>query len=251
MNEGQLAGRAALVTGAGRGIGRAIALRLAAEGAAVAVNDIDAESAAVVCEEIVASGGRAAVSPGDISIVEGSRSVAFAAVEAFGGLSILVNNAGVEHRASIRDHHPDDWERVLRINLQAPFLMVQATADALVRSGNGAVVNIASVAIMGFFGQPAYDASKGGLLTLTRSLANELGREGVRVNAVCPGFIETDMVVGDEEILRIGERQVRTQPLQRMGSPAEVAAAVAWLASDQASYVTGASLYVDGGWSRR
>ncbi len=244
-------GRVALVTGAGRGIGRAIALRLAEDGAAVAVNDIAAHHAAAVREAIASAGGRAVDVPGDISMIEGCQSVTRAAAAALGPVDILVNNAGIEHRARVRDHRAEDWERVLRVNLQGPFLMAQAAADMLAASGRGAIVNIASAAIMGFFGQPAYDASKGGLLTLTRSLATELGREGVRVNAVCPGFIETDMVQGDPEIRQLGERQVRIQPLRRMGLPHEVANAVAWLASDEASYVTGASLFVDGGWSRR
>jgi NAD(P)-dependent dehydrogenase (short-subunit alcohol dehydrogenase family) len=241
----------ALVTGAGRGIGRAIAERLATAGAAVAVNDIDERAAEDAAQALRDSGLRAFAAPGDVADPDDARRILDAAAAALGGVDGVVNNAGVEHRASIGDHRPQDWRRVMAVNLDAPFFVVQAALPHLGRSAAGAIVNIASVAVMGTFGQAAYDASKGGLLTLTRSLATELGRKGIRVNAVCPGFIETDMVLEDERLAQIGDKQVRTQPLRRMGKPVEVANAVAWLLSDESSYVTGSAIYVDGGWARR
>lgn len=246
-----LEGHRAVVTGAARGIGRAIAERLARAGAAVAVNDIDQRAADDAAQALRDSGLRAFAVPGDVSDPQGARRVVDAAADLLGGIDGVVNNAGIEHRASISDHSPQDWHRVLAVNLDAPFFIVQAALPHLERSAAGAIVNIASVAIMGTFGQAAYDASKGGLLTLTRSLATELGRKDLRVNAVCPGFIETDLVLQNERLSLIGQKQVQTQPLRRMGKPSEVANAVAWLLSDQASYVTGSAIYVDGGWARR
>lgn len=244
-----LDGRVALVTGAGRGIGAATAIRLAADRATVAINDIDAFGAEETATTIREGGGNAKVFAADVGDPEQSRQLVREVVDAFGGLGILVNNAGVEYRAELRAFPRDEWDRTLRVNLSGPFFLVQEAADPLVRSGHGAIVNICSTAVIGFFGQPAYDASKGGLLTLTRAVAVELGREGVRVNAVCPGFIDTPMMAR-EDLKDIGNRQVRTLPISRMGRSSEVAAAVSWLASDDSSYVTGQALFVDGGWVR-
>lgn len=138
----------------------------------------------------------------------------------------------------------------MRVNLTAPFLVVQATLRLLETSGHGAIVNIASTAVTGFAGQVAYDSSKGGLLSMTRSMAADLGSKNIRANAVCPGFIATDMVAADPDFVKFGERISRGLPIARMGTPEDVAAAVVWLASDQAGYITGQGLFVDGGWIR-
>ncbi len=242
--------QAVIVTGAARGIGRAIALRFALEGARVAAVDILADELAELCACETALSRIVAVEA-DISTPEGAREATNRALEALGGhVDVIVNNAGIEHRAPIASHEADAWRRVMAINLDAPFFIVQTALPALLAADAPAIVNIASTARIGFFGQPAYDTSKGGLVTLTRSMANELGREGVRVNAVAPGFIATNMVADDPKITAIGEKQVRLQPLQRMGKPEEVAAAVVWLASSNASYITGQTLHVDGGWVR-
>ncbi|WP_151484410.1 SDR family NAD(P)-dependent oxidoreductase [Streptomyces albicerus] len=237
-------GRTALVTGGGRGIGAAIATRLAEEGATVAVNDIDEEAA----ERVAASVGGLAV-PANIADQERASAVVDRVEEHLGGLDVLVNNAGIGYRGTIEDHTPRIWSRVLSVNLDAPFFLARRAAPLLTRSG-GAVVNLCSVAMIGISGQVAYDVSKGGLATLTRSLAAELGPQGVRANAVCPGFIDTPMIADAEALTRAGEKHVRTQPIRRFGTPQEVAAAVIWLASAEASYVTGQCLFVDGGWVR-
>ncbi|WP_157254157.1 SDR family NAD(P)-dependent oxidoreductase [Nonomuraea typhae] len=246
---GSLAGRTALITGAARGIGAAIATRMAAEGAHVALCDLDAEGARATLARIERGGGKGIVQEADVSAAEAARAVVAQAAERLGGLDILVNNAATGARAKIRDYSLEDWDRVLAVNLRAPFVLSQAAVEHLERSGAGAIVNICSVAVIGFFGQIAYDASKGGLLSLTRALAVELGRNGIRANAVCPGFVDTAMA--DHGNLReIAAKQTATQPIARMGRPEEIAGAVCWLASDEARYVTGQALFVDGGWVR-
>ena len=244
-----LAGRVALVTGAGRGIGAAVADRLAADGARVAVNDIDVDAATSTVARIRSAGGTALCATGDIADPAQAEHIVRTSTDGLGALGILVNNAGTLRRAPLREHTVDDWDRVLAVNLRAPFLLVRAAADHLAASGHGAVINLCSVSVTGFFRQASYDASKGGLLSLTRALAVELGREGVRVNAVAPGFIDTDMGHA-EDLARIGEKVAATLPIARTGSPSEVAAAVAWLASDESRYVTGQAVFVDGGMVR-
>ncbi|MEU3269564.1 3-oxoacyl-ACP reductase family protein [Saccharomonospora sp. NPDC006951] len=244
-----LEGRAALITGAGRGIGAAIATRLATEGARVAVNDLDEEAATATVDRIRSAGGQAIVVPGDIADADKAREIVAVAAEGLAGLDILVNNAGLVYRLPFREFTERHWDRVLSVNLKAPFVLSQAAVDHLAAGGHGAIINICSVAVIGFFRQIAYDASKGGLLSLTRSLAVELGREGIRANAIAPGFIDTDIgQTGDLD--RIGQKTVATLPLARMGQPDDIAGAAAWLASDQAGYVTGQVMFVDGGWVR-
>ncbi len=242
-----LEGRRALVTGAGRGIGAGIARRLAEEGVAVAANDVDADSARAIAVEL---GGGAVAVPGDISGVETAPAIVEAAVEGLGGLDILVNNAGIGVRKPIVEHTDEDWRTVLGVNLDGPFRLARSAIPHLEKSEGPAIVNIASVAVIGFFGQIAYDSSKGGLLSMTRALACELGRKRIRANSVCPGFIDTELAHADENLEGIGEKMIKTLPIARWGKPADIAAAVAWLASDDAAYVTGQNIMVDGGWVR-
>ncbi|MFN2537012.1 MAG: SDR family NAD(P)-dependent oxidoreductase [Mycobacteriales bacterium] len=237
-----LAGRRALVTGAGRGIGAAIAHRLVSEGVRVAINDLDATAAETLAAEMEGAIG----TPGDVANPDQARDIVAKAVAGLGGLDLVVNNAGIEHRASVIEHGRHDWNRVLDVNLSGPFWIVQAACPSLIAAERGVVVNISSIAVMGAFGQPAYDASKGGLMVLSRSLAVELGRHGVRVNSVCPGFTDTEMAA-TPEMRRIGDATVRGLPIRRWGLPEDVANAVAWLASDESSYITGQTLFVDGG----
>ncbi|TCO62105.1 SDR family NAD(P)-dependent oxidoreductase [Actinocrispum wychmicini] len=245
----ELTGRVALVTGAGRGIGAGIARLLVAEGALVAVNDIDTAAAGRTVAELTAAGHQCVAVPGDVSEPGTARAVVDETVARLGGLGILVNNAATGRRLKIRQWTPEQWHQVLATNLSGPFFLAQAAVDHLAESGHGAIVNVCSTAVIGFFGQIGYDASKGGLLTLTRSLAVELGREGVRSNAVCPGFIDTGQVDA-ANLATVAHKQVATQPIARMGLPTDVAGAVTYLVSDQAAYITGQSLFVDGGWIR-
>ncbi|ADB50485.1 SDR family NAD(P)-dependent oxidoreductase [Conexibacter woesei] len=243
-----LNGRRALVTGAGRGIGAAIARRLAQEGVAVAVNDVEPERVETMVQELTAAGHAAVAAVADVSRPDAAETLVADVTAALGGLEILVNNAGTGMRGSIAEHTPEEWRRVLGVNLDGPFWLSRAALPVLAGTPGAAIVNIASVAVIGFFGQVAYDASKGGLLTLTRSLAVECGRKGIRANTVCPGFIETELVT--EELKRIGEKTVAALPLGRWGTAEDIAGTVAWLTCDDAAYVTGQSLMVDGGWVR-
>ena len=241
--------RTVLVTGAGRGIGFAIASRFGADGDHVVVNDKDEVAADAVAERLREAGISASSAPGDISNEETCGELISGLSEAFGRLDALVNNAATGRPGRVREQTERSWTRVLSVNLIAPFLLSKAALD-LLASSKGAIVNIASAASYGMRGQCSYDASKGGLISLTRSLALELGEEGIRVNAVCPGYVDTEMLSDAGELRAIAEKAVRSQPLQRLARPSEIAEAVVWLASPEASYVTGHSLFVDGGWIR-
>jgi 3-oxoacyl-[acyl-carrier protein] reductase len=240
-----LAQRRVVVTGALGGIGTAVTARLLADGARVlAVDHPD-----VVRRDRAPDAPDLHVVGVDLRDPGASGEVARQGTERLGGIDGLVNNAGIELRAPLADHADERWDAVLDVNLRAPFRLARDLAELLAAGRSAAVVNVCSIAVTGFAGQVAYDASKGGLLTLTRSLAVELGPRGVRANAVCPGFIDTPML--DEGELRpIAERVARTLPLRRLGRPADVAGAVSWLLGDDAGYVTGQSLFIDGGMNR-
>lgn len=235
----------ALVTGAAGGIGTAIAERLASDGWRVALADVDADGAARLAARLAG----AVALPGDVTDEVAVESMVSDADERLGGIDLVVNNAGIELRASIAEHTVAAWDGVQAVNLDGAFLVSRA-ALAPLRRGRGALVNVASLAIVGSGGQIAYDVSKGALVGLTRSLAVELGADGVRVNAVCPGFVDTPLL--DASGLRpIAERIARKLPLGEIGRAADVAATVAFLGSPEASYVTGQALFVDGGMVRR
>jgi 3-oxoacyl-[acyl-carrier protein] reductase len=239
--------RVAIVTGAANGIGRAIAQRLAREGAAVVVADVAAEGGEVV-RAIDRAGGSAAFVSTDVTRDDDLRRMIDAAVVQFGRLDVLVNNAGIGRYVPFGELTPEIWDRVHAVNLRAVYRSCQLALPALV-SRRGVIVNVASQS--GLVGQPmneAYCASKGGVVLLTRSLARELGPQGVRVNCVCPGGVDTALLQGFLDVVGATPAQVAQHvPLRRLAEPAEVAAAVAFLASDDASYVTGAAIPVDGG----
>ncbi len=241
-----LAGQVALVTGGARGIGRAIALRLAAEGASIGIVDW-ADAGEQTAREIQQASGRPATfCKADIS-KEADAKAAVAAVEAaIGPVDILINNAGITRDGLTLTMSEDDWDSVLAVNLKGAFLMSKAVLRGMIKRRKGSIVNISSVVgRRGNAGQANYSASKAGLLGLTKTLAKEVASRNVRVNAVAPGYIETEMTEALDETAR--NAIISQIPLGRIGTPQGVADAVAFLAGDSASFVTGAVLAVDGG----
>ncbi len=243
----RFAGKTALVTGGSRGIGRAICLELAAGGATVLVNyHRSAEAAADVVEAITAQGGQASALQADVSD-EAQVAELFKAARAFTGtLDILVNNAGMTRDNVIMLMKPADFDTVLATNLRSCWLCCKAAARLMMRKRSGSIVNITSVVGMaGNGGQTNYAASKAGIIGLTKSLAKELAVRGVRVNALAPGFVDTAMTADLSPELK--QSALAAIPLGRLGRPDDIAKAVAFLASDQAAYITGQTLVVDGG----
>ena len=244
-----LAGRVALVTGASRGIGRAIARTLAARGAAVAVNYTSREDAAqAVCAEIVAAGGRAFAIGFDVADAAAVDAGVQQVVAKFGALHILVNNAGVSVDALLLRANPADFSRLLDVNLKGAFLCSKAAARHLLKArAEGRIINLSSVVgEQGNAGQSMYAAAKAGLIGLTKSIARELASRGVTVNAVTPGFIDTDMTAAALKA-EAREALLKQIPLARIGGPEEVAEAVAFLAAPAAAYITGHVLRINGG----
>lgn len=243
-----LLGQLALVTGAGNGNGRAIALGLAAHGAEVIVTDIDGEAAADTAREINARGERSWHHRLDVTNVEACRALADIIRQQAGDISILVNNAGIIIREGIdSDRAAENWRRVLDVNLNGVFNVTHAFLPAL-RARHGSVINLGSIAsFVGVADTLGYSPSKGGVKLLTQALARELAKDGVRVNALAPGVIETAMTEGTRnDPVRLAGFLGRT-PLGRVGQPSELVGPVVFLASDMASYVNGVTLPVDGG----
>ena len=244
----RLAGKTAAITGAGRGIGRAIALRLAAEGASVVLNSLS-DSAETVAAEITAAGGQAIAFRGDVSKAEDVARLIETTTAAYGRLDILVNNAGITRDNLLLRMNEEDWDAVLDTNLKSVYLCCRAALKPLLKSrGSGHIINISSIiGLSGNAGQANYAASKAGIIGLTKSLAKELASRQVTVNAIAPGFIVTDMTAGLPEEAQ--QTLIKRIPLGSLGAPEDVAAAVAFLVSDEARYITGQTLTVDGGMS--
>lgn len=248
----RLQDRTALVTGAASGIGRAIALRFAQEGARVVVTDVDDEGGRETVERVDAAGGQAVFVHHDVVSEAGWDLACDTARERFGGLDILVNNAGMGDLATIEDTTLAAWEHTVAVDQTGVFLGMRTAAPLLKASGNGSVVNISSIfgTSGGFGSSPAYHAAKGAVRTLTKNVALHWATEGVRVNSIHPGFIDTP-ILDQARGTPFEDAMIAMTPMARLGRPEEVAAAAAYLASDDASFVTGAEMYVDGGFIAR
>lgn len=242
-----LENRVALITGGSRGIGKAIALELAQRGAAVAVNYVHSNQAAeAVVATVQASGGRAAAFQADISDFEQAQTLVKSTIETLGGLDILVNNAGITRDTLIMMMSESDWDQVLATNLKGTFNCAKAAIRHMMRKRYGRIINITSVSgQMGNAGQTNYSASKAGQIGFTKALAREVAARNITVNAIAAGYIETDIWAGVPEEAR--QMALSIIPLGRKGTPEEIAYAAAFLASDQAAYITGQVLGVDGG----
>jgi NAD(P)-dependent dehydrogenase (short-subunit alcohol dehydrogenase family) len=247
-SQGRLAGKAAIVTGGGSGIGRAVARRFAAEGAAVAVADIAAERAKAVAAEIQAEGGRAFAMSVDVSDQQQVQALVDRTVRELGGLDVLMTAAGVLGFGSVVETEPEEWGRVIGVNLTGTYLCARSAIPRMIERGGGSIVTVSSStgAHDAAPGTAAYVASKGGVAMLTKAMSVDHAREGIRVNAIAPGPTDTPMLGGvmtPQELRAFGE----AMPIGRLAQPEELAAAALFLASDEASYVTGAVFAVDGG----
>ncbi|MDP6776326.1 MAG: SDR family NAD(P)-dependent oxidoreductase [Candidatus Latescibacteria bacterium] len=243
-----LTGRVAVITGAGQGMGRSVARVLAGLGAAIVVNDLDADRAEETAAGLRSSGTEATAVQGDVTVAADVQRMVEATMASFGALHILINNAGILYPTAVPDISEDEWDRVIAVNLKGTFLCSQAALPAMKAAGWGRIVNFSSTAgkNISTVGGAHYTAAKAGILGLTRHLAKEVAGDGITVNAVCPGLIDTEMVRDtiDDDRVRAYEQGF---PIPRLGLPEEVADLVAFLATDRAAYITGASLDINGG----
>ena len=252
MRGTQLRGKTALITGGAGGIGRATALLFAREGAAASIVDLNQEAGQEVAREIVGAGGRAIFVCADVTSAADCRRIVERTVSEFGGIQVLFNNAGVIRRASVVEISEEDWDAVMAVNVKSIFLMCREVIPIMAAAQGGSIINTASGwGLAGGERAAAYCASKGAVVLLTKALANDHGRQNIRVNCVCPG--DTDTAMLRSEARQLGESENRflsdsaRRPLGRVGKPEEIAQAALYLASEVSSFVTGAALVVDGG----
>lgn len=249
----KLAGKVALITGAASGIGRASALLFAREGANVAAVDVDGAGAEATAARIRGGGGAAIPIAGDVSLARDAERMVAATLDAFGGLHILFNNAGIFRHGTVVETDEAEWDRVLAVNLKGVYLVSKYALPHMIVGGGGAVINTASTAgLAAFYHQAAYDASKGGVVLLTKQMALDYARHNIRVNCLVPGLVDTAQSRGAMAALGDPARAEElwasiTGPLGRVGTADELARAALFLASDDSSYMTGAPLIVDGG----
>lgn len=251
---GRVEGKVALVTGGASGLGAESARRLAREGARILLTDVSADAGEAVADEIVAAGGKAHFLVQDVTDPARWDEVVQDAVSRFGGLDVLMNNAGIGEGEPLLGGSYEAWRRVLSINLDGVFLGLRAAAQVMAANGRGSIINVSSIlGKVGLAGAPAYCASKGGVALLTKSAALELAPLGVRVNSIHPGFIETPMVAGAIQRSENGNEMrdllISRHAIGRLGVPREIADAVVFLASDESSFMTGSELVVDGGYT--
>ena len=238
-------GKVAVVTGGGQGIGQGVAMRFASEGARLAVVDMNIDGANATVELIKDQGGEAVAFQCDVSNSGQVGDMAKQVLATFGGVDILINNAGVIRDAQVKNLTEDMWDMVLNVNTKGSFLCVKALSPAMIEKRYGKIINISSRAAMGNFGQANYSAAKGANISLTRTLALEFGRFNINVNCIAPGYIDTPLMQGlDPKII---DGILRKTPLQKGGKPEDIAAAATFLCSDEAHYITGQTLYVCGG----
>lgn len=239
--------KVAIVTGSGRGLGREMAMLLAGEGARIVVTDIDGGSAEKTKAEIEAAGGQAIAVRTDVTSAADAEALAKAAVDAFGTIDVLVNNAGFPRDGLLVKLSEDDWDSVVDVCLKGAFLCTRAVVPTMIAQQSGRIVNIASRAHHGNPGQANYSAAKAGLIGFTGSQAREQGRFNITVNCVAPGFVETPLVQSLPHFDKIKERTIANTPIPRLGREEDIANAVLFLASDKASWITGETIHVTGG----
>ena len=256
----RLQDKAALITGGGSGIGRATAALFAREGARIVVSDVSEAGARQTADEVESAGGDAVVVTGDVSRAEDAKAMVDAAIDVYGKLDVLVNSAGVTGRNAMGpEASPEEvWDRVIEVNLKGTYLVSRHAVPEMKRGGGGAIVNLASIiAVVGYTSEiptltsafNPYPASKGGVLQFTRNLAVACARDNIRVNCICPGYTETNMTAVLTDNPEIYEALLKKHPLGRLGRAEDIAYAALYLASAESSYVTGAPLMVDGGYT--
>ncbi len=242
----RLTGKVSIITGAGQGIGRATAHKFASEGARVAVCDINLDSVNETVREIAAKGGEAAAFRVDVTDKDSITAMVEGVMKKWGRVDTLVNNAGIVQDAQFKKMTDEQFERVIDVNLKGVYNCTKAVVDIMLEQNSGVILNASSiVGIYGNFGQTNYAATKFGVIGMVKTWARELGRKGIRANAICPGFIETPILSTiPDKVIKMMEEKV---PMGRLGKPEEIANTYAWLASDEASYVNGAVIEVSGG----
>ena len=241
----RLKDRCVVITGSGRGIGKAIALSCLREGASVVANDVDAGKLKNLKKELISIGDKLVTYQGDISLRKNAEDLVETAVNAYGRIDVLVNNAGIMRNAPFLELTEEDWDEVIKVNLKGAFNCAQQAARNMVQNKSGAIINISSRAYLGAQQMTNYSASKAALLGMTRCMAIELGPYGITVNAVAPGTIDTELT--RQMFDTFAEHRISATPLRRIGSPEEIAHAVIFLASSEAGFITGEVLHVTGG----